>query len=231
MMEFSQIKDEVNKSINQLATTLNDDNIESSLDVNYKKDIQERAPLTDKEIEKCIANFEKEQLDLQVNPTCFEPCNPTVRFCCDMNLPNVFNPFNARNNKRIIYDVSSLRCCIEPCTVPVTIYGCKTISCKVYAIRVVGCIPYLVTAYPVFGKCGGQLTPQSIQDKQAAMCCSGVACVNNVICYRCTREEAVAACPSLTCENVKAAFDFAVYSCSDKWDIEFTGSFTLPTCM
>lgn len=160
------------------------------------------------------------------NPCCdtttTNPCCPTddntVNFCCAMNFPANFKPDNTgKVHRRMLYDVSSLKCIIEECC-------CN--GCVQHNIRIVGCIPYILNA-----RVKNTSDICYFDNNKVFISCAGTVCVDNVVCRVCTYKDAVLACESinnlLNCENITPSFESTnFHNCA----LEVNGYFTLPTC-
>lgn len=228
MRNMNDIVKEIDKINNQIANAINTD------DANQ---ISQREPMSDESIEKKSVLIDDAKVYPKDPPPCNIPCNREVLSCCNRNLPIVFNPFSERE-RRIIFDVTKLRCFVEECQFTVTTpQGCPSpIKLKAFRVRIAGCIPYLISSFPVIGQCGGDLLAAqgsaASTDRMASACCSGCASVDNVLCYRATREEAEAACPALNCRTISASSSRYVFRCvnGSGWDVEYDVTFRLPSC-
>lgn len=238
MRDMNDITREIEKINNQIVNATNIDNVKQMpVAANAADQIFTREPVFAENAEKKSAVSADKKINSQVLPPCNIPCSREVLSCCNRNLPIVFDPFSERE-RRIIFDVTKLRCFAEECQFTVTTpQGCPSpIKLKAFRVRVVGCIPYLVSSFPVIGQCGGDLfAPQgntASTDRMASACCGGCASVDNVLCYKASREEAEAACPALNCQTVSASVSRYVFRCVNGagWDIEYDVTFRLPSC-
>ncbi|MBO3312427.1 hypothetical protein [Clostridium perfringens] len=197
MKNIKEIMSEMTGLSKQIAVTINNEEVESDKGI---------TPVSTPE---CC--------NPSTNTECATAIDSTVDFCCAMNFPANFEPANTGNvPRRMLYDVSSLKCIIEECC-------CN--GCVQHDIRIVGCIPYILNA---------RVTPSDLcyfNNDQVFISCSGTVCVDNVVCRVCTYKDAVLACESinnlLNCENITPSFEGAnFYNCA----LEVNGYFTLPTC-
>jgi hypothetical protein len=130
----------------------------------------------------------------QVSP---EPCNRVVRFHCIRNIPEGLR-LDRVKDFRVVYDPTDLRAFVEEADISVTPPpGCPDLTLTVFAVRVVGCIPVSISALAFEGRCGVNLFPRRREEDKVALCCSTTVCVDNVICYRGTREQAEAAAAAI----------------------------------
>lgn len=152
------------------------------------------------------------------NTECATEIDSTVDFCCAMNFPANFVPLQASlRNPRILYDVSSLKCIIEECC-------CG--GCIHHDIRIVGCIPFIINVRVD----STDMCP--VNGPNVFACCSGTACVDNVVCSACTYKDAVLACNTisqkLTCTGITV--DLMANTIDNCGIVEISGCFHLPPC-
>lgn len=150
-----------------------------------------------------------------------------IDFSCLISAPSgFFFPTNF-NNPRILYDLNCLDCFIEPC-----LCTSGDVQAARYAVRVVGCISYIVNA---------RVNPQENQctsspnnpNPNVFLCCHDSVCVDTTICNVCFYEQAVIACANiranLNCSGI--GIDFGDVDISgDNTTATVTGTFILPTC-
>jgi hypothetical protein len=119
-----------------------------------------------------------------------QPCNRIVRFNCIENIPRGLRLDRVRDF-RVVYDPTDLKVCVEEAEISVTPPpGCPDLTLSVFAVRVIGCIPVSISVLAFEGRCGVNLVPRRDRDDRVALCCHTTVCVDNVICYRGTREQA-----------------------------------------
>ncbi|HHY42197.1 MAG TPA: hypothetical protein GX514_05050 [Thermoanaerobacterales bacterium] len=128
--------------------------------------------------------------EIQQNQVTPQPCNRIVRFNCIENIPRGLRLDRVRDF-RVVYDPTDLRVCVEEAEISVTPPpGCPDLTLTVFAVRVIGCIPVSISVLAFEGRCGVNLVPRRDRDNRVALCCHTTVCVDNVICYRGTREQA-----------------------------------------
>lgn len=156
-----------------------------------------------------------------------------VPFACTIALPKGFSfSSNNTNNPRILYDLNCLTAFIEPCFCPGN--GLR------YAIRVVGCIPYIINLrVSNTGKCVAAKYPDGTTP-EIFLCCHDSACVDNTICFACFDTQAYAALGRIsdrlsTCgtggvgvviDPVRQIMDMS----GNIYGAVVSGKFTLPSC-
>lgn len=237
MRDMDDIIKEMGKINEQITNIINIDNTDQLSAADTVDEVTKREPISDEKAEKESAPITDSKTDGEDIQPCNIPCNREVISCCNRNLSIVFDPFSERE-RRIIFDVTKVRCFVEECQFTVTTpEGCPSpIKLKAFRVRAAGCIPYLVSSFPVMGQCGGDLlAPRgstASTDKSAAVCCGGCASVDNILCYKATREEAEAACPAFNCQTVSVSVNRYIFRCVNGagWDIEYDVKFTLPSC-
>jgi hypothetical protein len=145
-------------------------------------------------------------------------------------LPNCFTiprgNFPTANTK-ITFCTDNLTCCVKPVTITVpSPCGGSGIPVTVYALNLVGCIPWIANGQPVEGDCTS-IAPVSVSFND-------IFCVNRIVGYYATEAEARAACTSIDCRNILAALTvtgYPNYNC-DKSVIVFSVRFntTIGNC-
>lgn len=210
MKNLQEIMNEMSNLSEQIAVTLNDEDI--LVATSDELDSPEVAILTD--------------------PAC-GPVNRNVTFCAAVNLPGNFVPVTPII-PRIIYDLSCLRCIVEECTTTVTV-GTTNCPVTLFNVRVVGCIPFIVNIPVLFapGPGGTCVIPFSNtpSERTVSACANGSVCVNNVICTKCNKADAVAACNALrfNCDTVTIPAASFIAT-RDNCVVKVTGTFSLPNC-
>jgi len=128
--------------------------------------------------------------EIEQNQVTPQPCNRIVRFHCIENIPRGLRLDRVRDF-RVAYDPTDLRVSVEEAEISVTPPpGCPDLTLSVFAVRVVGCIPVSISVLAFESRCGVNLVPRQTRDNSVALCCHTTVCVDNVICYRGTREQA-----------------------------------------
>lgn len=152
-----------------------------------KIDEENRVQIKDVDIADCGCG-ETEQ-----NQATPQPCSRVVRFHCIENIPEGLR-LDRVKDFRVAYDPTDLRVCVEEADISVTPPpGCPDLTLTVFAVRIIGCIPVSISVLAFESRCGVNLVPRRTRDNQVALCCHTTVCVDNVICYRGTREQAEAA--------------------------------------
>ncbi len=119
-----------------------------------------------------------------------QPCSRIVRFHCVRGIPKGLE-LGSVDDFRVVYDPTALRVCVEEADISVTPPpGCPDLTLTVFAIRVTGCIPVNSSVLAFESRCGANLVPRQTRADKVALCCHTIACVDNVICYRGTRQQA-----------------------------------------
>lgn len=153
-------------------------------------------------------------------PTCPDDIDCLlVPFCCTTTLPEGFKLSKCKD-EFLIYDVSCLSCCFEECQIKRTTHCCGTdiVDCiDGFAVKVVGCIRFIASAYPVVEDgscelCGGKLKKscgkydEFTDNGKGHICCQGSVCVDKVIGCGIQDEDLSGCdceCPELSCKTVK----------------------------
>ncbi|MFY8264130.1 hypothetical protein ACOT7R_14655 [Clostridium perfringens] len=151
--------------------------------------------------------------------TC-DPTDNTVAFCCAINFPNTFH-FNSNNpGTRILYDLNCLNVIIVPCC-------CAGVPR--YDIKIVGCIPFITNISVVAGQSGQCVYPPN---SPIFLSCHSSVCVDNIVCNKCTYEEAIIAREIVknklkNCSCITVTLNPPV---RDNCVVKVTGQFILPNC-
>jgi hypothetical protein len=205
MKNIQDIMNEMNTLSDQIAVTLNNEEIVDGEIVNENLE-QEAGSTTYPPIPPCVNS----------QTTCGSIDN-TVPFCCSVSFPANFEPNNPTTLDRTLrYDLSCLKCIIEEC--------CCNGSVK-HDIRIVGCIPLIINV-----RVRNNNTCEA-RNRDTFLSCFDSVCVDNVVCTACTSRDAILACEDiknrLTCNNVVPTINSVV---SSNCTLQVSGFFTLPTC-
>lgn len=106
---------------------------------------------------------------------------------------------------RLAINVGRLVCTVEPTTINVpSPCGGTITNVPVFALRISGCIPYLINFYPVLPN---PLETICISRDAAnlSLCCNDTVCVNRIVGYFTTEAAARAACTGFNCTSVTAS--------------------------
>lgn len=215
MKNLQEIINEMNNLSEQIAVTLNEEEIKLS---------DENADVA------LVADLVPTTTECTTTP------NRRVDFCCAVNFPGKFEPEfdKGKINPRIIYDLSCLKVIVEECC---TAYPSSTstnrISVPGYNIRIVGCIPFIVNL-PVKNQLTDKICARPLAlllEPTVYACCSGSVCVDNVIGKVCSQRQAILASDiELTCRNVEVKNLLATQSNNpNQCAVIVTGYFELPT--
>ncbi|MGD6819046.1 hypothetical protein [Metabacillus sp. 84] len=135
------------------------------------------------------------------------PCgaiNLIAADCCRKQIPEGFAVIGP---ERLAYNLNQLRVLNETCVRNVFVEGCGNVEVEFNQLRVVGCIPYVISTV-IQGDCGGEVDSSSLnqcepfytnQDNRSHMCCEGKICVDNVL--LCSADEI--GDYEINCENVQ----------------------------
>ena len=159
-----------------------------------------------------------------------------VPFCCSTTLPPTFGVDTP--NPKILFTLGSLRVVIEPCTTTVTIPGIgSTCPFTAWNVRIVGCIPFLLNAPAGPEAAARCIKPASATGDTFFVCCSGNACVDNIVCRTCNEADALAAqaivqakLADCNCVNATINVIRSGIGTPNRCAVTFTGTFTLPNC-
>lgn len=203
----------------QIAVTLNNEylSFEGTQTEEIKtQDVEDKNILPD-----CCKRESSPKPSCQSHSTTCKNTNRCVDFCCAINLPNNFNVNKHDPQTRILYDLNCLNAIIVPCC-------CN--GAPRYDIKIVGCIPFIVNVSVVKDE-GQCLYPHH---NNIALSCYNSVCVDNVVCNKCTYEEAILAreiikdklrhCHCVSVQDLNT--DVCYHSCV----IKVTGRFKLPDC-
>lgn len=208
MKNLQEIMNEMSNLSEQIAVTLNDEEIVVAPDM---------------EVAPSPATL------LAAAPACVA-VNRSVPFCAAVNLPGNFVPVTPII-PRILYDLSCLKCIVENCTTNVTVNG-TTCPVTLFNVKVVGCIPFIVNV-PLVSSPGVGGTCVVPFPNTLSACANGSVCVDNVICTKCNEADAVAACEivktKFNCDCVTVTFNPANPTKVD-CAVTVKGTFTLPNC-
>lgn len=218
MKNLQEIMNEMNNLSEQIAVTLNDEEVNLSPETIETIETTENVETTE------AAEATPSDL-LDASPLHGSNCDYKdhyVDFCCTVNLPEPFQPYYPIYPK-IIYDLSCLKVIVEDCCKDIKI-GWDKLSVPVYNIRVVGCIPFIVNI-PL--KHDSPTTCVKSYDNTVSACCSGSVCVDNVIDQVCSERAALLASGKvqLNCYTVEVK-DLHAYK--DNCAVKVTGKFKLP---
>ena len=176
----------------------------------------------------------------EVNPTvtiaacptnCSSQISRIVNFCCSIELPQGLGLTQGTADPVMIFSTDCLNCIIDPCTVTSTICNCSVTN-TVYRIRIVGNIPFLINKQVDTTEC------KSSPTSGYRVCCNKSVCVNNIVCTKCNRASAEAACAAIkellaVCSNTTVTFNPIVTdNCANGAAsfLKISGTFTLPAC-
>lgn len=176
-------------------------------------------------------------------PTCVgTDSDLTVPFCCSTTIPEGFTPPDLCDSgtiRRLIYRVDCLKCIKEKCERTVET-PCGPTTLRGFQVKIVGCIPFMASLFPVTGDCGGKFNAYGMlvnDDKKVNVCCHGCVCVDKNICCLFKDDDDhhhqfKDPCPELTCDNVTATLNVSIEECDSTGVhiVKFTGTFTIPGC-
>lgn len=161
-----------------------------------------------------------------------------IPFCCSTTIPKDFIPPDLNNpntNKRLIYTLDCLNYIFEKCKLSFeTQFGKITIPG--HQVKIVGCIPFMTSLFPVMGDCGGRYDANDNPikcDSKVAICCQGYVCVNeNIGCILDKEYPSKKRCPDFDCVSITATLNITIEKCnnSDAHIVKFIGEFTIPPC-
>lgn len=148
-------------------------------------------------------------------------------FPCIVTAPRNFTFNNATENSRLAYSLADLRVSVEPC-------NC-TAGTTVYAVRIVGSIPYTVNVPLAItdGNCYFEFNgtePFAITAPVYGCCCCGNAPVDNILGYTCSLEQAAFArgiiAAALGCEFVTPGLTVVFDNAAEPATATVTATFT-----
>lgn len=201
MRNIQAILNEINNLSEQIAVTLNNEEI---VNENLEQPVES-------------TNYQPPQPQCAISQTTCGNIDDAVPFCCSIKFPADFVPNNQITHDRILrYDLSRLKCIIEEC--------CCNGSVK-HDIRIVGCIPFIVTALVRNNNTCERL------NRDTFLSCYDTVCVDNVVCNACTSRDAILACEDIknrfTCTGI---FPIINSVTPGECSLEISGFFALPTC-
>lgn len=162
-----------------------------------------------------------EQTNVMVTPaaaSCAQGCSCSAPYCTTVTIPSVFSVAQVSPaDVHLLYDVSKLSYAYECCTVQASLPCGGTCDVQTYQTRIVGVIPYMVSASPVTGMCGSP----------GCVSASGYCEVDTVVAYACGGSE-MPVMPEITCQNVRgtAQMDTSTCPAGGQMVITFQGEFT-----
>lgn len=219
MRNIQDIMNEMNTLSEQIAVTLNNEEIVDGEIVDENLEVSDNPP-----IPPCGAAGDPPPPCAADNtPACADPQSRNVPFCCSTDLATNFHFNPNAANPRILYDLSCLNCFVDECC-------CN--GAPRFDIKIAGTIPFIANADVVTGQPQQCTQPPN---STIRICCEGSVCVNNVVCNRCTEREAIIACELIktklaNCACVPATVSAARGGGTSACVLVFTGTFTLPNC-
>lgn len=204
MADINKFIKEMEKASEKLADMLNEKEesipeikTDFSTEPEELTEVEEMVEFDDTDVAAIEETETRDSAETQQNQVTPQPCSRIVRFNCVRNIPRGLRLDRVRDF-RVVYDPTGLRVCVEEARISVTPPpGCPDLDLTVFAVRVVGCIPVAISALAFEGRCGVNLVPRRDEDDKVALCCDTIVCVDNVICYRGTREQAEAAAAAI----------------------------------
>ena len=220
MKNIKEIMSEMTGLSKQIAVTLNNEELsveDTQIEEVKTEDIEEKNIVP----QDCCQGESSHRPSCQSHHTTCKNTDHYVDFCCAINKPNNFKVHKDNPETRILYDLNCLSAIIVPCC-------CD--GAPRYDIKIVGCIPFIVNV-SVLKDRGQCLHPHN---DDIALSCYNSVCVDNVVCNKCTYEEAILAreiikdklrhCHSVSVHHLDT--DISYHSCV----IKVTGKFKLPDC-
>ncbi|MDD3187825.1 MAG: hypothetical protein PHD02_05125 [Bacilli bacterium] len=137
-----------------------------------------------------------------------DPQIPLGTSCCVVGLPEGFaipTSINFNNNLKIGYNLNRLQCFVTHTTLSATTTCNTSVNVTGWAVRMVGCISYLVNLYPITATTGISRVCNLPLDstQKLSLCCSNNICVDQCIALLDTEDAAKALCNSFS--NIQCA--------------------------